>query len=56
MNVDAEMLAGPVLFVVYKASVGLWSDGEIADDDQKARILNNIATAFAAAGLKVDFE
>jgi hypothetical protein len=29
MEVDSEMLVGPFDIAVYRASIGLWSDGEV---------------------------
>ncbi len=56
MTIDAEMLAGPVDLIVYRSSVGLWSDGMVANDSEKRRILANIEAALAKAGIKAEFE
>ncbi|MFZ1865747.1 MAG: hypothetical protein WAU39_16100 [Polyangiales bacterium] len=56
MNIDAEMLTGAADLVVYPSSIGLWSDGTTADEDEKKRVLGNIQAALTKAGIKADFE
>jgi hypothetical protein len=56
LEIDAEMLTGPLDLVIHRSSVGRWSDGEIVGDDEREEILSNVASVLASAGLKADFE
>jgi hypothetical protein len=56
MAIDAEMLTGATDLVIYRWSVGRWSDGQFAGDHDKERILKNIEDLLVQSGLKVDFE
>lgn len=58
MHIDGEMLVGPPHgFVVYTNTIGRWEGAEEpVGDDEKRRIIANLAAAFRFEGLAVDFE
>jgi hypothetical protein len=56
MFVDGEILAGPVDYDVRKSSIGVWDDTkQAATEEEKQRIIDNIAALFKKGGVSVQF-
>lgn len=54
MTVGGELLMRG--FVVYRASIGPWNDGEPIDDTKKHQIISNITRALESQGIFVDLD
>ena len=56
MFVDGEMLVGAVHYQVRKSSIGIWDDTrDVATEQEKQRVIDNIEALFRKNGMVVEF-
>jgi hypothetical protein len=54
LEVEAELATGPYGLIVYPGSIMTWSTGELIDEEERARIIENIRSAFRFRGMEID--
>ena len=56
MDLDGELMASGDEWILFTASVGLWSDGTEATSDEKKEVIREVVDLLAREGVRVVVE